>query len=171
MNTLTKKIRCIVILAAFAVMISPLYAHAAPTDTAEVTIVVPGLLDITLDPATAKDITSTVSAADMITGYKSDIFGGSFKVYSNDNWFVNVKASDTTFSTLGGTGTPGKSINNLNVNADSSFWFGLNGTTNVLILSGPAQSGTEHTLAYKFNFDASYRPGDYNAYLTYTISN
>lgn len=159
----------IVLLAAMALLLSPLCASAATTGVANVTMTIPVILDISLN-AGAQTVADSVTLANMQAGFKDAIAGGNITINTNNTWSLNVKAGATTFT---GTGNNLKSVNALAASIDAGAYVSLNGITNVVLKAAgqAAETNGSHAMLYKFTFDHTYVPGTYIAALTYTISN
>lgn len=166
MNTIKRA----AIFAAAVLLFSPVYASAATTGSANVTVTVPSILAITLDSA-AQTVTAAPTADQLISpGYIDAIGGGAITVHTNAPWSLSVKAGASTFS---GTGDNTKSVNDLLIRIDAGSYIALNGTTDVVLLPSGQSRGANinKSVLYKFVADASTLAGTYIANLTYTVAN
>lgn len=159
----------IVLLAAMALLLSPLCASAATTGTANVTLTIPAILSITLNAAALTVTPADATLTELTSGKMTDITGGTITVSTNKTWSLNVKAGGANF---GGTGNA-KAVSALKVKIDSGSYIALNGTTDVVLLATPQvkEVAGAHTVLYEFGCDLTDTSGTYTATLTYTIAN
>lgn len=125
------------------------------------------------DPSRDQQVSSTFavpepSDADLARGHIDRENALRLNARSNTSWIVTAKSDSATMGTSD-DGTYTKPIRDLQVRADDGAYVPLSPKREV-IARGPAGHETVG-VDYRVNFDASaYRPGDYRATVTYTIS-
>jgi len=155
-----------------ALLLSPLCASAATTDTAIITLTIPAILNIELNGAAQTVAPAAATLTEMLAGKMTAIDGGQITVDANQTWSLSVNASIATFT---GTGDNAKVVDTLEVKvAPGGTYIALNadGTTAVQVL-GPAvaaETAGTHNILYQFISGFGDLPGTYVATLTYTIS-